>query len=332
VRGILVTRWRRYGKDRLYVTARDGSSVGWHDLQTGATHFEQSADGDAVRGAVDSWLKEHPTKERSARTPQLATAPTAEPTRHHPSSNTSDMWGPLRNSEALSSEKVHTRQEAFESAQNWDDLADRRAGAEARKQARGLRAMAPVSTLAARILGIHTEERAWRIGADGEEKVASQLAKLAKADGRWRYLHAIPVGTNGCDIDHIVIGPGGIYTLNSKHHPGSTIWVAGNTFLVNGQYQPYLRNSRHEAQRASRLLTRACGRTVVAIGVVVPVGADKVAIKTVPTDVHVVPGMQLVAWLRKRDEVLERHDVDVVFEAARRSTTWLPSPRGQERS
>jgi len=66
----------------------------------------------------------------------------------------------------------------------------------------------------------------WRIGADGEEKVAARLAKLVKKDPRWRSLHAIPVGENGSDIDHLVIGPGGTFTLNSKHHPrGSCVLV-----------------------------------------------------------------------------------------------------------
>ena len=43
------------------------------------------------------------------------------------------------------------------------------------------------------------------IGADGEEKVATQLAKAAKKDPRWRFLHAIPVGDRGSDIDHVIV-------------------------------------------------------------------------------------------------------------------------------
>ena len=104
--------------------------------------------------------------------------------------------------------------------------------------------------------------------------VAGQLAKLARKDPRWRYLQAIPVGVNGSDIDHLAIGPGGVFGLNAKHHPGSNVWVGGNTLMINGQRQPYIRNSRHEAQRAGKLLTAACGFHVPVIGMVVPVGAD----------------------------------------------------------
>jgi hypothetical protein len=71
--------------------------------------------------------------------------------------------------------------------------------------------------------------------ADGEEAVAARLRKLGD---RWKVLHAIPVGENGSDIDHVVIGPGGLFTINTKHHPNSAVWVGGNTFMVDGQQVP----------------------------------------------------------------------------------------------
>ncbi len=74
---------------------------------------------------------------------------------------------------------------------------------QAREAAQAARDAAPVKTTLARVLGVHTDERAWRIGADGEEKVAAQLAKAARKDLRWRFLHAIPVGERGSDIDHL---------------------------------------------------------------------------------------------------------------------------------
>lgn len=63
-----------------------------------------------------------------------------------------------------------------------------------------------------------------------------------------------------------------MFTCNTKHHPGAKVWVAGNTFLVNGRRHPYLRNSRYEAERAARLLA-AAGAPVAVAGVVVVVGA-----------------------------------------------------------
>ena len=174
-------------------------------------------------------------------------------------------------------------------AKPWIDLATNQAGAEAREQAVAAKDAAPVRTLFARALGVHTDERAWRIGADGEEKVAARLAKVAKKDPRWRFIHAIPVGNRGSDIDHLIIGPGGVFTVNAKHHPGAKIWVGGNTFMVNGVKQPYVRNARHEASRAADILAAACGFPVHVEGVIVTVNADDVVVKSQPEGVSVVP-------------------------------------------
>ena len=63
-----------------------------------------------------------------------------------------------------------------------------------------------VGTIIARTFDKKTDERAWRVGAGGEETVGGRLEKLAKHG--WHVLHAVPVGDRGSDIDHVVIGPG----------------------------------------------------------------------------------------------------------------------------
>jgi hypothetical protein len=181
---------------------------------------------------------------------------------------------------------------------------------------------APVRSLLARFLGVHNDERAWRIGADGEEAVGRALDRLAMRDPRWCVLHSIPVGDRSSDIDHLVIGPGGVFSLNAKHHPGAKIWVGGNTFMVNGVRQPYVRNSRHEAARASHLLTATCGFPVDVTGVVVPVNAGDIIIRKSPADVHVVGRRRLSRWLRRLEPLLDDVTVLAIYEIARRSTTW----------
>lgn len=206
---------------------------------------------------------------------------------------------------------------------DWEDLAARLPGSAASAAAADARATAPVQSVLARLMGVHTDERAWRLGAAGEKRVGRQLQRLVTSDPRWRCLHAIPVGRRGADIDHLVIGPGGVFTLNAKHHPGARLWIGGDTFMVNGVRQPYVRNSRHEAARASRLLSAAAGHPIAVTGVVVPVGAQDVRIKKSPTDVVVVPRRQLRCWLASLPQALPGAIVDSLYEQARRSTTWL---------
>lgn len=327
-----VVRWRKYGKDRLYVTAGEGIKLGHHDLMTGLDHLAEVGHADAFQAALAAWRtsaagKDAPPVTEVASAHLLAGLDGPA----HPEAQGSDAASarlavPVRIAPAPAlegGEEVSVLQP--EPTAQWEDLAQRRAGEMARVQAVALKQAAPVRTMVARVLGVHTDERAWRIGADGEQKVAGQLAKLAKKDPRWHYLHAVPVGVNGADIDHLVIGPGGVFSLNAKHHPGGNVWVGGNTLMINGQRQPYIRNSRHEAQRASRLLTAACGFLVPVTGMVVPVGANNITIKTPPDDVHVVNRMALSRWLRARAEVLSLEHLEAVYGAARRSTTWQPA-------
>ncbi|HXR23607.1 MAG TPA: nuclease-related domain-containing protein [Acidimicrobiales bacterium] len=106
------------------------------------------------------------------------------------------------------------------------------------------------------MLGVHTDERAWRLGGEGERAVAKQLERLSPA---WRVLHSIVLSEEGTDLDHLVIGPGAVFCINIKNHPRSAVWVAGATFMVNGQHQPYARASESEATKVSPALTAGCG-------------------------------------------------------------------------
>ena len=295
------------GHDLLHVRRADGELLGWADPRTGARHPSSPAHVTALAHALADWSGT-PAALVASSTPGSLTASTA----NHPCAPSTVQPAPSLGGRRSSP------------VAPWTDLAANVPGAELRAQAVALRQQAPVRTFLDRLRGRHTEERAWRIGADGEEIVGAALARLVRVDPRWRVLHAIPVGVRGSDIDHLVLGPGGAFTLNTKHHPDKALWVGGDTFLVNGSRQPYIRNSRHEAARAARLLGAACGATLGVSGVIVPVRARSVTVRTAPADVAVVPVRRLVAWLRARPPVLDEQAVAAVFAQARRSTTWQP--------
>lgn len=333
---LTATPWHRYGKHRLYVDGPDGERLGWCDLVTGDLTVADESEREAVAECVAAWRATAregdtvphriigPAADAATPTPPTPPTTTSRPSGHSPGDEASAPVSAVR-AEPAASESTLARAAEPPAETTYEDLAERRAGEMARAQATALREAAPVRTFLARVLRVHTDERAWRIGADGEEKVAAQLARLQRRDPRWHVLHAVPVGENGSDIDHVVIGPGGVFTLNTKHHPGATIWVAGSTFLVNGQKQPYLRNSRHEAARAARLLTAATGTDVEVTGVVVPVGAHDVVVKKEPEGVHVVNRRAVGGWLARRVAQLPDDAVGRLYDAARRSTTWRPA-------
>lgn len=339
---LVVNRWRRYGKDRLYVETSDGAKVGFWDLATDTGHPECLEHESALLVAVADWkahaeiegrvegrsrLRPAPVTPEGVSSGSALAAPAAPERSAVPRAALQDVGVPSESIPSASdgsppSSPGHDPERMGEPVRPWVDLAANRPGGEAREQARLARDAAPVKTVFARVLGVHTEERAWRIGADGEEKVAAQLAKVARKVPLWRFLHAVPVGNRGSDIDHVIIGPGGVFTANAKHHPGAKIWVGGSTFMVSGTKQPYVRNARYEAERAARLLTDACGFPVHVEGLIVTVNAADVVVKSQPEGVSVVPRMQVADWLLRHGDIHTPDVIDAIFESARRSTTW----------
>lgn len=295
---LIETRWTRYGKDRVYVKTPDGAEVGHVDLVTRtivATMPDYEAD---LQHCLARWS--------GAAEPASDGAPDAAPT---PALAGPEMQAPELAAPQLSS--------AADDAA--EDLAVNVAGATARAKRNEVNAQAPVMNMIARVLGVKTDERAWRVGAKGEERVASELAKLGPA---WRVLHAVEVGENGSDIDHVVIGPPGVFTLNAKRHPRGKAWVGERMVMVNGQRTDYLRNSRHEAQRASRLLSAACNRAVAVKAAIVFVDLDDFNVKQMPADVHVTTRRRLLDWLGSMPAALDADTIELVFSHARLSTTW----------
>ena len=165
--------------------------------------------------------------------------------------------------------------------------------------------------------------RPWYRGALGELAVGRVLAKLGP---QWHVLHAVPVGEGDTDIDHVVIGPGGVFTLNSKNHSGQNVWVAGRTFLVAGQKQPHIPKAEAEAQRAGKLLGRALASSVRVTPMLVVVDPKKITVRERPAQVVVVTASEVVSWLRRQPKVLSTDQVDQLAAAATRPGTWRNRP------
>ena len=204
----------------------------------------------------------------------------------------------------------------------WYDLARNVPGASASARARALRHEHPLLTGAAAMLGIRTSAQQFAAGARGERTVGRQLNRWATRYG-WHVLHAVPVGQRGADIDHVVIGPFGVVTVNTKT-TGTAVWVGQYGLTVGGKPVDYLRKSRREAARAGRLLHRATGLEVPVQSAIVFVGARRMTVRGGgPADVAVLPTPRaLRRWLQKQPPALQPDQVEAIYEAARRPASW----------
>jgi hypothetical protein len=209
---LTVARWRKRGMDRLYVNDRDRRCVGWVDVASGQVMLHDPTKAEQFHAA----LARHSGSDALAAPAPL---PDAGP---HGEAGAANAPGPS----------------------GEDDLQDNRPGQSLRSLARAAgEQRSRFGTLVDRLLDRHTQERSWRLGARGEEAIGRRLEKLT-ARG-WHVLHSVPVGTRGADIDHVLIGPGGVFTLNTKNHPDKSIRVHGDSILVNGHATDYVYKSRH---------------------------------------------------------------------------------------
>jgi len=209
----------------------------------------------------------------------------------------------------------------------WDDLARNTPGESARATAKELRAQHPFKVAAARALGIRTPAGSFAMGAKGERDVGHKLDRWAAQDG-WYVIHAVPVGEAGADIDHVVIAPFGVVTVNTKTTK-TRVWVGEHGMTLGGKSVDYLHKSRAEARRAKRLLDRATGLEVPVQAVIVFTGADQFSIRRGgPPDVAVLASPRaLRSWLQKQPSVLASEQVDAIYQAARKPATWQPHGR-----
>ncbi|MFB7891255.1 nuclease-related domain-containing protein [Microbacterium sp. NPDC056044] len=171
------------------------------------------------------------------------------------------------------------------------------------------------------------EAESWYSGALGEIRVGLMLATL---DPGFTVLHAVPVGERGSDLDHLVIGPAGVYIINTKRHFGKRVWAAGHGLRVENHQVHHLRNLELEISRTETAIKAASGLAVDAVGVIAVVDAAAVTVTAPPEllhrEAHVMDAEHLVEFLRGRRRVFSDEQVARIVEAAVRPETWTPLP------
>lgn len=154
-----------------------------------------------------------------------------------------------------------------------------------------------------------------------EEMLGRELAKLPTG---WHVLHAVVISDQDSDVDHLVIGPRGVFTLNTKHHPDGAVCLYERGLWVNGHSTVYLHAAQHEAERISKVLTAACAMPVEARAAIVFVDLARLTIKSTPKDVVVTTRRGLRNFLMQLPARLTPAHVDHIYTVARNSTTWQP--------
>lgn len=174
-------------------------------------------------------------------------------------------------------------------------------------------------------LGLNCE--GWYQGAQGEMVVGEKLATLSP---EWAVFHALPIGGHGWDIDHVLVGPGGVVTINTKQHRSQRVLVAERSVLVDTRPVPYLRHAKFEAERVTTLLEDRRPLSTPVIPLVVFVGARSIHVSSSssPAPVTVLDASELVAWLTALPIVLGPAERLGIIELFDDPNMWIDVPLG----
>lgn len=149
--------------------------------------------------------------------------------------------------------------------------------------------------------GQHAQEMADRAarGAEGERKVGAILEGLGPG---WHVLHGVWLGRG--DIDHVLVGPGGTFTVETKANSGRISLDHLDERMLN------------QAYAESRQLAKVSGLAVDPLLVF----SEAYLIGSCPTrrrGVTVLPARMLAAYLERRRPKLDRAEVTEIAERLR---------------
>ncbi|QEU79902.1 nuclease-related domain-containing protein [Streptomyces subrutilus] len=301
---LTVHPWKRHGRDRLYVNLPDGTAVAWADRSTKAVTIKIPKYQDGALALLRLHLGD-----------VLVVRPAAPPREASPAAPPRQSGHPAPTSPPHRSERPASVPPLSPS----EDLARNRPGSRLVGTI-AERGPSTVQRLKAKLLRQATEWDSWYAGLEGERRVGRELERLVPLG--WRVLHGIEK-SNGGDIDHLMIGPGGVFTINTKHHRDASVWVGDSMAKINGgPPRPYAAASQSEAEFVRKVLGRYCAFEVPVEPVLVFVGIASLDRTAAQYAVRVYQERE-VAALGPLAGALTPEQVEHVHGVARHRRVWL---------
>jgi Nuclease-related domain len=154
---------------------------------------------------------------------------------------------------------------------------------------------------------------AWRRGAAGERRTARLLGQLERHG--WAVLHDLALPGTRANLDHLAIGAGGVFVIDSKQYRGRLqLDPSGRLWHGRVPLAPALRAVSFEADQAARVLTDP---DVVVVPIIAVHGAQVPWGKVVMQGVPVVAARRLPSMLRALPAVLGPERVATLADQAR---------------
>ena len=166
---------------------------------------------------------------------------------------------------------------------------------------------------------------AWAAGAEGERRVAAELSNLREA---WTVLHdrLLRPGQSEANLDHVVIGPGGMFLVDAKNRAGRVMeWEGGlfqHTVQAGDRVSLNLAAELKKVHGMAAYMAVESGRPVTPVLCLAGAQEAEFGEPQMVQGVWVVPVSKLVDWLNAQPYVLDRETAGRVVT---RAMTDFPS-------
>ncbi|WP_380708199.1 nuclease-related domain-containing protein [Sphaerisporangium corydalis] len=157
----------------------------------------------------------------------------------------------------------------------------------------------------------------WRRASAAERRTEAQLRKLER--NGYLTLHARAIPDSDAQIDHLVVGPTGVYAVDSeKWDKRLPVRVQSHRKLFHGPFnqKPRLDEARWEASQASELITRELGHEITVVPSLAIYGpAIPWKILNI-REVDVFDGSRVRKWITNRERSLTVEEIEEIHAAA----------------
>jgi len=156
-------------------------------------------------------------------------------------------------------------------------------------------------------------------GQRGELHVADVLEELRRDE--YKPIHDIVL--DGFNVDHVLVGPGGVFAIETKYRSGKGQITFRNNegVFVGGRLEEKdcLRQARGSAAAIRDLIHQNCGRREWVTPIVVFVGNWQVKEDWRDTNVRVLTPNRLAYYIRSQEPRLKRSEIELIASHLERS-------------
>ncbi|MCF6472572.1 NERD domain-containing protein [Nonomuraea sp. MG754425] len=158
---------------------------------------------------------------------------------------------------------------------------------------------------------------AWRRTSVAERRTEAQLRRLERSG--YRTLHARAIPGSEAQIDHLVVGPTGVYAVDSeKWDRRLPVRVQMGKKLYHGPFdmKPRLTEAKWEASQASELISESFGREISVVPSLAIYGPPVPWKIMNIRGVDVYQGDRARKWITKRERALTTAEIDRIYDIA----------------